>query len=137
VLACGVLALAALAAPAQDRKDDKDKLALAGAWARKGGELKLEFCDKDELKISPHGDTGGFVIVCKYTVAKKGIVQVKITDFEGKDELKEKAKAVLPIGLEFSFRWKAKDNTATIDELKGKDVEHLKAHLEGDYDKQN
>ena len=41
----------------------------------------------------------------------------------------------MPIGLEFQFQWKVKDDAATLDDLEGKDVEHVKARLEGEYAK--
>lgn len=153
VLGCGVLALAGLHLPgkvcpgarilalaertasANDNKDDKDKPALSGIWVRQGGELKIEFCDKDVLKIDPHGN-GEILIVCKYSVEKEGRIKVKIDELEGKEEVKEKVKDKVPLGLEFSFKWKVKDEKATLDDLKGEGdtIEMLKSHLEGEYD---
>jgi hypothetical protein len=114
--------------------DDKDKPAAAGTWARKEGELKLEFADKGLLKISPHGDKVAFTIVCSYTAAKDGLVKAKITDLEGNAEVKEKAKEHVPVGTEFSFQWKVKAGTATLDDLKGDKADVLKSHLEGEYE---
>jgi hypothetical protein len=133
VLACGVLALVGLSAAAEDKKDDKDKLALSGAWVQKGGEMKIEFCDKDVLKIFPHGDSDVIVVVCGYTAEKGKPVQVKITELEGK--AKEKAQEFIPVGLEFSFTWQVKDGVATLGDVKGKNVDPLKSHLEGKYEK--
>src|SRR5262245_25157696 len=126
VLACGVLALALSGAAAAD---DKDKPALSGAWVLKGGELKLTFSDKDVLKIVPHADKEDVLqIVCKYTVAKDGQVKAKITELEGKEEAKEKAKEHVPIGLEFSFTWKVKDATAKLSDVKGDKADIIKSH---------
>ena len=86
-----ILALAERTASANDNKDDKDKPALSGIWVRQGGELKIEFCDKDVLKIDPHGN-GEILIVCKYSVEKEGRIKVKIDELEGKEEVKEKVK---------------------------------------------
>ena len=121
-------------APRPAAADDKDKPAPAGTWVRKEGELKLEFVDKGVLRISPHGDKEAFTVVCSYTAAKGGRVTAKITDLEGKAELTEKAKNVVPVGSEFSFQWRVKDGTATLDDLKGEKVDALKAHLEGDFE---
>jgi hypothetical protein len=85
------------------------------------------------VKISPHGDSNVIAVICEYTVDKEGLVKAKITDFEGKDKLKEMVKEMLPVGTEFSFKWKVKDDTAKLDDLKGDKVEHLKSHLEGEY----
>jgi hypothetical protein len=129
ILAYGVLALASVAMAADD------KPALSGVWVQKGSDLKIEFADKDTVKVSPHGDKAPIVIVCKYTADKDGAVKATVKDFEGKEELKDKIKAQVPVGLEFSFTWKVKDATATLGEVKGKGVEGLKSHLEGDYTK--
>jgi hypothetical protein len=127
----GTLALAALPAWADDKKDAKGP---AGTWAKKDGELRLEFADKETLRLRPHGDDFGFTIVCSYT-AKDETVKVKIADLEGKAEILEKAKQVLPVGKEFSFTWTVKDGGATLTDLKGENIDGLKAHLEGEYTK--
>jgi hypothetical protein len=130
VLACAGLILAVLPAFA----GDKDKPALTGAWVQQGAELRITFVDKDTMKIYPHGENEVLVIVCSYSVAKDGLVKAKITDLEGKEEAKEKAKELVPIGLEFTFAWKVKDDTATLAGVKGDKVQALKAHLEGKYE---
>jgi hypothetical protein len=132
-LACGILALAGLSASAGGGKDDKDKPALSGVWVRKGGELKIEFSGTDVMKISPHGENEVLIISCKVTVGKGGLVKAKVTELEGKEEVKEKVKEVVPVGFEFSFKWQAKDDAATLDGMKGDKVETLKSRLEGEY----
>jgi hypothetical protein len=134
MLACAVLAPAGRAAADDaDRKEKKDKPSLTGVWKRSGGEMRLEFSGKDVLKLSPHDKDELILVVCKYTVGKDGRVTAQITDLEG--TAKDKAKAVLPVGLEFSFAWKTKDDSATLADLKGDQVEALKSHLEGKYEK--
>jgi hypothetical protein len=132
MLACSVFVLANRPASADDKKD-KDKPALSGVWVLKGGETKIEFADKNVVKIAPHGDNNLIAVVCEYTVEKEGLVKAKITDFEGKDEVKEAVKEMLPLGTKFSFKWKLKDDTARLGDLKGDKVELLKSHLEGEY----
>ena len=133
VLACGVLVLVSLPASADGQKGDKP--ALSGTWAKKDGELKIEFADKDVLKIAPHGDSAVFAVVCHYTVAKEGLVKARITGFEGKEEAKKKAAEVIPVGLKFSFKWTVKGDAARLHDLTGDKVEALKSHLEGDFEK--
>jgi hypothetical protein len=116
-----------------DKKDDKDKPALSGTWALKGRDLKIEFCEKEVMKLSAHD--GALIIKCDYAV-EKGRVKAKITSLEGQEDLKEKAKDKLPVGLGFSFRWKVKGPAATLDDVKGDNVELLKSHLEGEYDQE-
>jgi hypothetical protein len=133
VLACSAFILASLSASADDKKD-KDKPALSGVWTLKEGETRIEFSDdKNVVTISPHGDSNVIAVICEYTVDKEGLVKAKITDFGGKDEAKKKVKEMLPVGTEFSFKWKVTDNAAKLDDVKGDKVEPLKSHLEGEY----
>jgi RNA polymerase sigma factor (sigma-70 family) len=118
-----------------NEKDGKDKPALSGTWAKKDAEPKIEFADKETLKVAPHGKDDVFLVLCSYTVEKDGLVKAKVTGFEGKEEAKQKAKEHLPIGTEFRFKWTVKGDTATLGDLEGKDVDPLKMHLEGDYEK--
>jgi hypothetical protein len=134
VLVCGVLALAGRPAAADDKKEDKDRPAPAGVWVRNGSDLRMEFAGKDVLKISPHGDKLAITIVCRYTAGKDNRVKVKVTGLEGNEEVKDKLKAVVPVGTEFSFQWQAKGDSATLDDLKGDNAQGLKAHLEGTYE---
>ena len=135
LLVCGILALTARTASADGGRDDKDKPALSGTWEKKDAEPKLEFTSKDNLTIHPHGDNLDFKIACSYTVTKEGLVKAKITRLGGREDVLEKAKGSLPVGMEFQFKWKVEGNAATLEALEGKDVEHVKAHLEGDYAK--
>jgi hypothetical protein len=130
VLACSVLILAGLSASADDKKD---KPALSGVWVLKGGEAKIEFADKNVVKIIPHGDSKVIAVICEYSLEKEGLVKAKITDFEGQDEAKNTVKEKAPVGTKFTFKWKVKDDTAKLDDLKGDEIEHFKAHLEGEY----
>src|SRR5262249_9603528 len=63
------LALACASATADDKKAEP---ALSGTWGKKDGELKIEFADKNVLKIVPHGDPAVIAIVCDCTVAPEG-----------------------------------------------------------------
>jgi hypothetical protein len=117
---------------AEEKKDDKDKSPLKGVWTQAEGKVKIEFADKDVMKIFPHGNED-IVVVCSCTAGKDALVKVKITEIEGKD--KDKVKEVLPIGLAFSFKWQVKDAAATLDDVKGDDVPAMvKSHLEGKYE---
>lgn len=128
-----VACVAAMSAPAEDKKD---KSAVSGTWAKKDGQLKIEFVDKEVVKFYPHGDNE-FVVVCKFSIDKDGLVKAKITGLEGKDEIKEKAKGILPTGLEMNFTWRAKGDAATLDDLKGDNTEGLKSHLEGEFSRKS
>jgi hypothetical protein len=131
---CGAaLALAGLTAAAEEKKGDK--AALAGTWAKKEGELKIEFADKGVVKIVPHGDPTVIAIVCDYTADKDGTVKVKVTGFEGKDEAKKKVQEVVPVGTKFGFKWKADGGAAKLSDVTGDNVEAIKSHLEGDFEK--
>jgi hypothetical protein len=131
VLACAAMVLAGLSVAA----DDKAEAAPSGVWVQTGGEHKIEFADKGVMKIHPHGDKVQLAIVCKCTAGKDGVVKAKVTEIEGKEDVKNKVKEVVPVGLEFSFKWQVKDDKAMLDDLKGDKTEVLKSHLEGKYDK--
>jgi hypothetical protein len=118
---------------AEEGAKDKEKASLSGVWMRKDAELKLDFADKGVLKIYPHGENEVIVFSCEYSLGKDGRVQVKITGVEGKEDAKEKVKERVPLGTEFSFRWKARGAAATLSDLKGDKADTLKSHLEGDY----
>ena len=49
----------------------------------------------------------------------------------------EKVKGSVPVGLEFRFKWKVEGDKATLDDLDGKDVEHVKERLQGEYTKKS
>src|SRR5262249_16535312 len=98
-LACGLLILPGQPATADVKKEEK--AGVAGTWAMKDGQLKMQFSGKDGLKIHPHGDKDQFAVVCSYTVTKDGSVKAKITEIEASDEIKEKVKDILRVGLEF------------------------------------
>ncbi len=129
--ACGVVLLSTLAALADEGKDAKS---LSGSWEKKSGQVKFAFSDKDVMKIYPHGDQFGFAIVCKYSIEKDGRIKAKITDLDAKDEIKDKVKGVAPVGLEFNFKYEIKNDTVTLDDIKGENVDALKSHLEGEYE---
>jgi RNA polymerase sigma factor (sigma-70 family) len=115
-----------------DQKEEKDKAVLSGTWAQKSGDQKIEFCEKNVLKV--HAHNGALVIACDYTHGKEGLIKAKITELSGKEELLEKAKDKLPVGFEFRFKWTVKDGKATLDDVAGDNTELLKSHVEGDYE---
>jgi hypothetical protein len=116
------------AAPA----DEKDKPALTGTWTREanGLDLKFVFAKDGTFKVSAFGGDNGVIVTCKYTV-EKDVVTATITKVEEKGNFAAKP----PEGLEFSFKWKVKGDTAALDDLKGKELEDAKPILEGDYQK--
>jgi hypothetical protein len=137
LLVLGVLALACRLALAYDGKDDKDMPVLAGTWEKKDAEPMLEFTGEDKLTIFPHGSNVNLQIDCSFTVTKEGIVEAKITRLGGADDVVEKVKEAAPVGLKFRFKWKVDGDKAKLDDLDGKDVEHVKERLEGEYTKKS
>ena len=130
LLACGLTALLVPLVGAEDKVQ-----APSGTWDKKEGMGRIEFADKGVVKIHPHGDKAELTLVCSYTAGKDGVLKVKITDHEGKSELIAKLKDRLPTGTEFSFKWVAKDDSATVEDVEGKELEGLKSHFEGGYEK--
>jgi hypothetical protein len=153
VLTCGALTLAGLHSPPHNGCSgarllamlcvsqvadggEGNKLALSGAWGKKGGEVKIGFADERVMKIAPHGDSTVIAIVCDYTVENRTLVKAKVTGFEGTSEqAKEKIAEHLPVGTEFSFQWTTNGDGARLEDVKGDKVESLKAHLEGGFEK--
>lgn len=137
VIVSGILALAGLLSLASAWADDKkeDKLALSGTWGKKDGELKIEFVDKEVLKILPHGDKAPITIVCEYAVDKEGLVKVKVTELEATEEVKKKLREHAPVGLKFTFKWKKEGDAVKLEDLTGDKVDSLKSRLEGEFEK--
>jgi hypothetical protein len=129
--ACSFLVLASLATIAEDKKDETTS--LSGTWAKKDGQMKIEFSEKDVLKLLPHGDSA-VVVKCEYKLTKEKLVKAKITGHEGKDDIKKVLADLVPIGTEFTFKWQAKDDSAKVEEVKCDKADTLKSHLEGDYE---
>jgi hypothetical protein len=131
-LFAGAPALALVLALGPAAADDKDKVTLSGTWTREanGLDLKLVFT-KDTFKFSVFGGDNGVTATCKYTVEKDGTVKATVTKVEEKGNFPSKP----PDGLEFSFKWKVKGDTAALDDLKGPDLADAKAIVEGDYQK--
>jgi hypothetical protein len=116
--------------------DDKsDKPTLSGSWGKKDSEPTLEFTREGGLTIYPHGDTNAIKIECSYTLSKEGLVKAKIKDIDAPEKVIEQVKNVVPIGLEFEFNWKADGIKATLEGMEGKDIDHIKDRLEGEYAK--
>jgi hypothetical protein len=121
------------------RADDKgDKPTLSGSWAKKDSEPTLEFTPEGELTIRPHGNDNAIRVECSYTVTKDGLVKAKITGLDAPEKVIEQLKQIVPIGLEFEFKWKVDGDKATLEGMEGKegkDVDHIKSRLEGEYAK--
>jgi hypothetical protein len=114
--------------------DDKKEKGPTGTWKHKEGQTVIEFVDKETLKLMPHGDKENIVIECSYTV-DKGVVKAKVTGHEGKEEIKKKLAAAVPLKSEFTFKWAVDGDTAGIDEFEGKDLDAVKSRIEGKYEK--
>jgi hypothetical protein len=125
---CALVLLASVSAPAQEKKDKAD--GPTGIWVREasGLDLKLDFTKPGVLKISVFGGDNGVIATCKYTV-KDGVVKGEVTEVEEKGTFPGKP----PKGFEFSFTWKVKGETGTLDDLKGENLDDVKPVIEGDY----
>jgi hypothetical protein len=132
-----LLGLSALVlAGSQVQADDKnDKPTLSGCWGMKDSEPTLKFTPEGGLTIYPHGDNNAISIECTYTLSKEGLVKVKVKDIDAPEKVIEQVKNVISIGLEFEFHWKADGDKAKLEGMEGKDVEHIKDRLEGEYAK--
>ena len=73
-----LLGLTCASVPAEAREEEQP--APSGTWGKKDAELKIEFVDKNVLKIIPHADSTILVIVCEYTVEKGGVIWACVPD---------------------------------------------------------
>lgn len=114
---------------AQDKKAPKDKPPV---WERSasGVDLTIEF-GKDTLKMTATRDENGATITCKTTTDKDGTIKATVTDVVEKGSFPPKPAK----GFEFSFKWKVKDDTATLSDLKGDGLDDARGVLEGEYQK--
>jgi hypothetical protein len=130
-LLTGGFALALVLGPvtAQDKKDEKDK---AVAWEREsnGIDLKFEF-GKDTMKLTAFNGENGAIITCKTKTDKDGVVMATVTAVEEKGNFPPKPK----VGFEFSFKWKADGDKATLSDLKGEGLDDARGIIEGEYKK--
>jgi hypothetical protein len=118
------------------RADDKgDKPTLSGSWGMKDSEPMLAFTREGGMTIYPHGDKNTIQIECSYTLSKEGLVKAKVKDIDAPEQVLEQVKQVVPIGLEFQFKWRADGDKATLEGMEGKDIDHIKGRLEGEYAK--
>jgi hypothetical protein len=131
------LAALVLAGSRVQAGDKDDKPTLSGSWGMKDSEPTLKFTPEGGLTIYPHGDDNAILIECSYTLSKEGLVRAKVKNIDAPEKVIEQVKNLVPIGLEFEFRWKADGDKAKLEGVEGKDVEHIKDRLEGDYAKKN
>lgn len=129
-LLAGCVALAFLIAPAP--ADDKKDAPLGPSWEREssGIDLKFEF-GKDTMKMTVFNGENGAIITCKTTTDKDGVIKATVTEAVEKGTFPPTPKK----GFEFSFKWKADGDKATLSDLKGEGLDDAKALIEGEYKK--
>ena len=117
---------------ADDKKETIDP-SRAGTWAREanGIELQIAFGPKNTLKLSVIAGDNGAIVSCKYTIGKEGEIKAEVIGVEEKGNFPSKPAT----GLEFSFKWKVKGDTGTLDDLKGPSLDEAKPIVEGEYDR--
>jgi RNA polymerase sigma factor (sigma-70 family) len=122
------------AAPTRAQEDKKQEApkSLTGTWVKKEGELKIEFAET-EMRVYPHGENKVIVVICSYTREKDALVKAKITGFDGNEDAKKAIAEKIPVGTEFTFKWKANKDAATLEDVKCEKSELLKSHLEGEF----
>lgn len=123
--------LAALTAAAEDKKDPKDKSAVA-VWERESGGIDLRFeMGKDALTFKVFSGENGFVAAATTKADKDGVVKATVTAVEEKG----KFPLVPKKGFEFSFKWKETGDKAVLSGLKGEGLDEAKGVVEGEYTK--
>ncbi|MBA4067216.1 MAG: hypothetical protein C0501_26620 [Isosphaera sp.] len=119
---------AALAAAADDKTEPKEKPAVT-TWEREVSGIDLKFeVGKDTVKIFVFAGENGAIVTSK-TAEKDGVVKATVTAVEEKGNFPSKPK----VGLEWSFKWAVKGDTAVLSDLKGTGLDEAKPILEGEY----
>ena len=124
LLACGfALALVAFTAGADDKKEEKTT-----TWVREANGVELKFVfGKDTATFNVTAGENTAVLKAKVT-KEKDVVTAVITDVTVKGDFPATPKK----GDKMSFKWVAKDDTATLSDFKS-DHEEAKAVVEGEY----
>jgi hypothetical protein len=130
---CAALAAAlalGLAAPADDKKDDKDQ-PLKGAWAKdvEGIELKFDFKTKTELVITATNGDNGCTVTCKYEADKDGKFKATVTEVKVKGEFPQPPE----VGYEFKCVFKIDKDTAKLTDYEAVNADQVRAIVEGEY----
>jgi hypothetical protein len=123
--ALAFLALVAAPTAAEDKKD-KEKFTV---WTREVNGIDLKFeMGKETAKYHVYSGDNGCIITSKVK-HEKDVVTSEITDVEVKGNFPGAPKK----GEKLSFKWVVKDDTATLSDLKGDNVEDAKNVVEGEY----
>lgn len=127
--AAAALALG-LAAPADDKKDDKAQ-PLKGAWVKdvEGNELKFEFKTKTELIVTVTAGDNGCTLTCKYEADKDGKFKAEVTEVKEKGEFPSKP----AVGYEFKGVFKIDKDTAKFTDFEADNADQVRAIVEGEY----
>jgi uncharacterized protein YkuJ len=118
---------------AEDKKPADVKKPV-GTWTKKAGDFEFKFTFKKDnvVVFSMSNGTDGCDMTSKCTFEKDGTVKCEVTQFEKKGNFPEEKK----VGYKFSFKFAAKEKTATVSDIEGEDIDKsAKDAVEGDYDK--
>ena len=119
-----------LAAPADDKKDDKDQ-PLKGAWVKDhdGAELKLDFKTKTELVITVTAGDNGCTVTCKYEADKDGKFKATVTEVKEKGEFPNKPE----VGYEFKGVFTIDKDAAKLSKFEADNADQVRDIVEGEY----
>jgi hypothetical protein len=125
LFACGLaLGLFTVTALAQDKKEP--------TWERTASDIVLTFqFGKDTLKVTAFSGENGTIFSCKTKTDKDGVIKATVTESEEKGNFPPTPKK----GFEFSFKWKADGDKATLSEFKWEGLDEAKEIVEGEYKK--
>jgi hypothetical protein len=123
------LALILGSATAQDKKDAP----ATTKWERESNGVILIFeFGKDTLKVDAAQGENGAVFTCKTTTDKDGVVKATVTESTEKGNFPPTPKK----GFEFSFKWKADGDKATLSDFKWEGADDAAREVvEGEYKK--
>jgi hypothetical protein len=129
-LLAGAFALCVLAASVS-AEDKKEPGVTIWEHEANGLDLRIEMGKGDTMKAAVFSGENGVIATCKIKKEKDGTIKATVTDVQEKGNFPAKPK----VGLEFSFKWKVKDDVATLSDLEGEGLNDVKGTVEGEYKK--
>lgn len=111
--------------------EDKAPALPTGIWTREAEGFNLRFTFKNkELTILAKTDEASVTVKCKIEIDSEGVIKATVTEASSKGDFPEVPK----VDSEMQFKFKVDGKKAKLSEFTGKDLEHAKPIVEGEYE---
>lgn len=123
--------LLAVFAASLAQAEDKAPALPTGSWTREAEGFNLRFTfNKDELTIIAKADQASVTVKCKIEINNEGIIKATVKEASSKGDFPEVPK----VDSEMQFKFKIDGKKAKLSDFTGKDLEHAKPIVEGEYE---